>query len=247
MKKIFSWQVIFGAVLISLSVIAYYIDYLIFHDARHIFIYLVGDFAFVFLEVFLVTVVLHQLLSHREKKTMLNKLNMVIGAFYSETGLELLRIFSASDENSNAVQNKLIINGNWKIKDFQLARIALKRYDPKVQIKKVRLDTLKDFLSSKRDFMLRLLENPNLLEHESFTNLLWAVFHLTEELAYRKSLEGLFVKDLDHLSTDIKRVYQLLLLEWLEYMKHLKKEYPYLFSLALRVNPFDKNAHIEIS
>jgi hypothetical protein len=247
MKRIFSWQVIFGVVLISLSIIVYYIDYLIFRDARHIFIYLFGDFAFAFFEVFLVTVVLHQLLSYRENKAMLNKLNMVIGAFYSEVGLELLRIFSANDENSNIAREKLILSNNWTNKDFQSARMKLKTYDFKIQAKKVELNVLKDFLHLRRDFMLRLLENPNLLEHESFTNLLWAVFHLTEELAYRKSLEGLSVKDFEHLSTDIKRVYQLLLLEWLEYMKHLKKEYPYLFSLALRVNPFDNNAHIEIS
>jgi hypothetical protein len=29
---------------------------------------------------------------------------------------------------------------------------------------------------------------------------------------------------------------------WLEYMEHLKDNYPYLFSLAMRVNPFDKTA-----
>ena len=30
--------------------------------------------------------------------------------------------------------------------------------------------------------------------------------------------------------------------QWIEYMKHLKDEYPYLFSLAIRMNPFDCNA-----
>jgi hypothetical protein len=40
-------------------------------------------------------------------------------------------------------------------------------------------------LLSKRDFLVALMENPNLLEHESFTDLLWAVFHLVEELAVR--------------------------------------------------------------
>ena len=43
----------------------------------------------------------------------------------------------------------------------------------------------------KRDFLLRLLENPNLLEHDSFANLLLAVFHLTEELAQRRDLDRL--------------------------------------------------------
>jgi len=47
-----------------------------------------------------------------------------------------------------------------------------------------RLDTLtlKGYVISKRDFLLRLIENPNLLEHETFTELLLAYFHLIEEL-----------------------------------------------------------------
>jgi hypothetical protein len=48
--------------------------------------------------------------------------------------------------------------------------------------------------------------------------------------------------DCQHLSGDIKRVYGLLISEWLAYMKHLKDNYPYLFSLAARMNPFDPKA-----
>jgi len=90
--------------------------------------------------------------------------------------------------------------------------------------------------------MLRLLENPNLLEHDSFTHLLWAVFHLTEELSNRRSVKDLPDSDYEHLSGDIKRAYVLLLSEWLDYMRHLKRNYPYLFSLAMRTNPFDPAA-----
>jgi len=89
---------------------------------------------------------------------------------------------------------------------------------------------------------LRLLENPNLLEHESFTELLWAVFHLTEELCSRVDLKQFPDADFQHLSGDIKRAYVLLIAEWLAYMKHLRDSYPYLFSLAARMNPFDPKA-----
>jgi len=34
----------------------------------------------------------------------------------------------------------------------------------------------------------------------------------------------------------------LLVHQWLDYMKHLKDNYPYLFSLAMRANPFDQDA-----
>ena len=52
--------------------------------------------------------------------------------------------------------------------------------------------------------MLSLLENPNLLEHDSFTDLLLAIFHLSEELAARDTLVGLPQSDYEHLAGDIK-------------------------------------------
>jgi len=111
-----------------------------------------------------------------------------------------------------------------------------------VESQKGDLENLKNFLLEKRAFLLGLLENPNLLEHESFTELLWAVFHLTEELAFRIDLKQLPKTDVQHLSGDIRRAYVLLISEWLAYMKHLRDSYPYLFSLAARMNPFDPHA-----
>jgi len=91
-----------------------------------------------------------------------------------------------------------------------------------------------------------LLGNPNLLEHESFTDLLWAVFHLAEELGSRDSVSSLSYSDREHLAGDIRRVNALLSLEWLAYMQHLEEDYPYLFSLAVRTNPFDPDAKVEV-
>jgi len=118
----------------------------------------------------------------------------------------------------------------------------LKDYQYGIEIQKVSLSDLRTFLLGRRDFLLRLLENPNLLEHESFTELLRAVFHLTEELACRAALQGLPDTDYAHLTGDIKRAYILLVHRWLDYMRHLEENYPYLFSLAMRTNPFDQTA-----
>jgi len=175
---------------------------------------------------------------------MLNKLNMVIGAFFSEVGTELLKAFSAFDSEASKITEKLVINTEWSEKDFSKICKSIKKHNYKIDVKREDLENLKVFLKSKRQFLLALLENPNLLEHESFTNLLWAVFHFAEELTYRICLEGLPEADCHHLIGDIKRVYQLLIIEWLSYMKHLKNNYPYLFSLAMRTNPFDKKASV---
>ena len=68
------------------------------------------------------------------------------------------------------------------------------------------------------------------------------MFHLTEELEYRQDLDKLPQSDLNHISGDIKRVYVLLLSRWIDYVMHLKNNYPYLYSLAVRTNPLDEEA-----
>jgi hypothetical protein len=203
---------------------------------------MIGDVAFVFTEVLLVTLIIHQLLSTREKRARLEKLNMVIGAFFSEVGTGLITYFSDFDPKLDDIRRELIVTTNWSEQEFSNVSKRLKKYDYGVQIQKVELEYLRSFLMEKRDFLLRLLENPNLLEHESFTELLRAVFHLTEELQSRETISQLPDTDYGHLAGDIKRAYVLLVHQWVDYMKHLKDNYPYLFSLAMRTNPFDQSA-----
>jgi hypothetical protein len=246
MKKFFTWQVILAFILIAASAIIYFIHYLIFRDAHHIFLYLIGDVAFLFIDVLIVMLVLHRLLVFREKQSLLKKLNMVIGTFFSEVGTELLRKSAQFDPDLAQIGKQLVITKEWADKEFAKVRKAIQNYESSINSKKGNLEEVKNFLVGKRTFLLSLLENQNLLEHETFTNLLWAVFHLTDELAHRKDLKALPDTDYQHLSGDIKRAYQQLILQWLDYMKHLQRDYPYLFSLALRTNPFDANASIEV-
>ena len=109
MKRFFSWQITLGFLLVILSALVYLLHYYLFGDAHHIYIYLVGDIAFVFLEVLFVTLILHKLLEYRERKSLFKKLNMVIGAFFSEVGTELLKLLFEFDEEASKIANKLII------------------------------------------------------------------------------------------------------------------------------------------
>ena len=239
-------KVLFGLLLILLSVFVYAIHYVIFRDAHHIFLYMVGDVAFVFVEVLLVTLIIHQILSERDKRSMLKKLNMVIGAFFSEVGTPLLQYLGGFDTNSARISKHLIVDEYWSPEHFIKMRTVLESHEYKIDCGAGDLQGLQNFLLHQRPFLLRLLENPNLLEHDYFTELLWAVFHLAEELSHRDKVKELPDTDYEHLSGDIKRVYQLLVREWLSHMEHLKSDYPYLFSLAVRTNPFDPNASAEV-
>ena len=86
-----------------------------------------------------------------------------------------------------------------------------------------------------------------LLENATFADLLWAVFHLEEELSAREVLEESSESDLEHLANDAERAYTNLLKQWLEYMIHLQDNYPFLFSFAARTNPLRPDARPEVA
>ncbi|MFQ6037937.1 MAG: hypothetical protein ACE5LV_04895, partial [Candidatus Aminicenantales bacterium] len=101
MKRKPSWILSVSLILMAASALTYTIHYLIFRDTHHIFIYMIGDFGFLFLDVLLVILLIERLLAQRERRTMMKKLNMVIGAFFSEVGSELLHRLSDALEDSH--------------------------------------------------------------------------------------------------------------------------------------------------
>ncbi len=245
MRRI-SWKIALGTSLVVLSAVLYYVHFAVFRDSHHIFVYLLGDIAFLPIEVLLVTLVIHQILTEREKRLLLQKLNMVVGAFFSEVGIKLLRSFIDADRSPSPKCERLGA-GAWQRQSLaDLVRVMREcEYSPAAA--PADLERMKAMLAAERGFLLGLLENPNLLEHESFTNMLWAVFHLAEELEARSVFSELPASDVKHLEGDMKRAYTALTVEWLYYMDHLKRNYPYLFSLAVRTNPFDRTISAIVS
>jgi hypothetical protein len=239
-QKRSSFIIYLAIAFVALSGIAYFIHYLIFRDVHHIFIYMIGDLAFLPLEVLLVVVIIERLLARREMQAKLEKLNMVVGAFFSELGNYLLQDLLKHFDNRLEISSNLNVTESWTKKDFQKAVKFADHLKVEVDCRNVDLGRLKAFLAQERTFLLTLLENPNLLEHDRFTDLLWAVTHLDEELEARTLLIGLPDKDLEHLAVDIQRMYDHLASEWLDYVQHLKSKYPFLFSLVLRTHPFQE-------
>ena len=242
MKHI-KWYVLVALMLIFLSAVLYTIQIVIFQTPGETFFLLLQDLAFIPIEVFLVSLVISELLSMKAKRDLLKKLNMVIGVFFSEVGISLLDIISKFG-NLDGIKKELIIGMEWTERNFQAAGKLVKRFSYKINCKDKDLQSLQDFLLEKREFMLSLLENPNLLEHDSFTDLLWSIFHLMEEFQQREDIDQLPDNDYIHLNGDMERALILLINEWIYYMKHLKAHYPYLFSFAVRKNPFDPNATV---
>ncbi|MBN1195020.1 MAG: hypothetical protein JXA08_06710 [Methanomicrobiaceae archaeon] len=237
-----SWEMKLGIFLVAVSAMIYTVKFLFLGDPENTYYYIFNALGFLPINVLLVTIVLNSLLSIRSRREKLQKLNMVIGTFFSEVGTGLLTVLSEHDTCNTDIREKMVVKTDWVQQEFDRVSECLAAHPYDVDITQVRLQEMKDYLQERRDFLLRLLENPVLLEHESFTALLQAVFHLTEELERRNTLSGLPDSDYAHLAGDIKRVYGLLVRQWLDYMQYLKDNYPYLFSLAMRTNPFDSEA-----
>jgi len=219
------------------STVLYLLDYFILGSSRDIASSFLGNLAFLPVYVIFVTLMIEQIMRERERQTIMRKLNMVIGVFFSEVGNRLLKELSAYVVMCDSLRNRLQVTGQWQDDDFQGALDYLKAHETQIDCSDCDIQQLKDYLVSKRSFLVGLLENQNLLEHEQFTDLLWAVFHLVEELEARHSFDGMPISDIDHINGDIQRAFGYLSREWVLYMKHLKHDYPYLFSLAVRLNP----------
>jgi len=236
--KKYKWELKLGIILIGTSFILYYIDYKLFGTASRIYDNILNQIAFLPIYVLFVSMVLEQVLYKKEKQTVISKMNMLVGLFFSEIGIELMKIILCYDKNLSQSGSSLlctdeIFNGKYK---FYIKKI--KDYQPDIQTDNEQLISLKLFMEGKSEFLLQLMQNPNLLEHESFTELMLSVFHLLEELNIRDDFKE--IEDHKHLNIDIERAYLGLTREWLSYMKHLREEYPYHYSIKLRQNPFER-------
>ena len=245
MLRFLPWRGRLGLVFLLFAVLFNVLHYRVFHDSDYIFKFILAQLGFLPVSTYLVTVIISQLLAKREKQAMLKKLNMVIGSFFSQVGLGLLNIIASGTETFSSRWQFIRISAEWHAADYANALLELETFDHRLASDRVRWKELQAFLVREKGFLLGLLGNPNLLEHEAFTALLWAVFHLAEELEHRTDVTKLPQTDVDHLTGDLQRVSGLLIRQWLFYMQHLQKAYPFLFSLAVRLNPFDPEARPE--
>ena len=181
-------------------------------------------------------------LKRREESFRRQKLNMVAGLFFSELGTGLLRQFTQLDPEIGILQQILKVSNEWTNEDFRKANKIINKHRFTIDSRHGDLLSMREYLQNRANFLLRMLENPILQEHGNFSDLLRAAFHLRDELLNRVDLSELPDTDRQHLEGDIVRVYKLLVLEWLSYMRYLKDNYGYLLSLAMRINPFDPKA-----
>lgn len=234
-------NILISGVMITIAFSIYVLQILLFKDPHESMFLLFQDLAFLPISVILISYILEKYLKNKEKEENFKKLQIVVSAFYSEVGTSLIRKLSYFDNNLALFKEKIDLMHELESKEKKIVLNQIMSFDYDMDIEKSDLEDLKAFLISKKTYITRMFENPNMLEHSRFLDMLWSVFHLLDELENRDYLKSLPNNDKQHLINDFKRAYPLLIFEWTEYMSHLKKEYPYLHSLAIRKSPFENN------
>ncbi|RNC62818.1 MAG: hypothetical protein AWM53_01918 [Candidatus Dichloromethanomonas elyunquensis] len=219
---------------ISLSL--YIIYYLTFHKWDVIIESFFLNLAFLPIYVLFTTFILEELLAIREKPLLYRKRNAAIGLFYSEIGTTLMKELSLLNNHTAMFSSGLMISENWNRQSFLQAKTLPENFD--FELAEHDFGSLLSFLNSRSDFILSVMQNPILTEDQSFNHLILSIFHLLQELRQRTAIGLLKKEDYNHLTVDIKRVYASLIIEWLNYMEHISLNYPHLFSLEVRTNPF---------
>ncbi len=241
-----SWKVLIACALACASVALYAGFYVLHPDRALVADWFLGSLAFLPVQILIVTVVVDGLLGRRDRQARLKKLNMVIGVFFSEVGATLLTACLRLDLHAEEIRRELAPAASWSPARLAEAAARMRARCPAVDPRAAELEGLRAFLVSRRDVLTVLMANPAVLEHDGFSDLLIATFHVAEELAARRDLGALPPDDAAHLAVDVERVYPMLVAEWLSYLRHLQEDYPHLFSLAGRTNPFDPAAQVAV-
>lgn len=246
------WKIKFSILMIILIIIIYGSNYLVLGDGEHIISYVWTHLGFIPVDILIVAFILDEIIEKKEKEAMLEKLDMLMSTFFSEVGNDLISQLSAANKyKANTETLKSIKNWDEKDYDNKLKELKESSIDFSADIapeqREEFLDNLRTLLMGKREFIINLINNPNLLEKEEFTDLINAILHLDEELEHRKDLALVNDADFGHLNGDMQRVYDKLVHEWVYYLKYLHKNYPYMIALIIRTNPFDENASVYVN
>lgn len=233
------WQIRLGLALVAASAICFAAQLILFHRPSETLFGLLQELGFVWIQVLLVTLVIDRLLRRREQHALAHKLNMVIAAFFNEAGLTMLKYLSRFDSHKERIREITCLGDHWTARDFARVRKELERYDYSIDCHCADLGELRDLLVSERHFFVNLLANPSLLEQESFTELMYAISHLAQELIHRSDLQHLSEPDTRHIEEDMRRVYILLTYQWTLYVWHLQHTHPYIHEFMRRKNPFE--------
>jgi len=219
------------------SVCIYLVQFYLFKKPDETIFYLFQDLAFVPIEAIVVTLILNNLLNVMEKRQKMKKIHVIISAFFAEIGITVISELIKFNQNNHEFCQKFVLT-NFNKNTMKSLKKTAGEFEYKIKVTPPSLENLSLILNEKKPFMISMLENSNLSEHDSFTDMLWAVFHVADELQSRGNIKDFSEDDLKHLANDVLRAYKAIIIEWVNYIKYLNYDYPFLYAAAIKKNPF---------
>ena len=179
MKEDTRWKLLAALGLVTLSLALYTVHFLIFQDAQHILIYLIGDIAFLPIEVLVVTLIIDEMLESREKQQRMEKLNLVIGTFFSTEGTPLLTLLAQADPNLAELRRELVIRDLGLLHSSGTCTRTSPSTRAHVSIDQLNRHTLQEFLFDQRNLSCGLWRTRWFSSTSPLPGLSLALGHLT--------------------------------------------------------------------
>lgn len=217
------------SILIVLSILMFLGHYEIFGQLENTIYYSLMSLSFIPINILAVTLVFEKLIERRARLERVSKLNMLVGLFFSDIGFILLKLIVVGDEKIRFL--------GLDFNDLKTSREKLNGHNHQVDFEKINYTELKELVIESREILTSLISNENILEHQTFADLLMSLMHLRDEIIFSDHRE-LSKDDFIHLKGDLTRVYKNLTFDWVNYLTHLKIYYPYQYSGAIKFNPF---------
>lgn len=222
-------KIIIGLGIVSAAI--YILQILIFHDPRNTFFYIFQDLAFMPVSIAIATLLIGDLVDRHETKERIEKTRMLTSTFYTHVGVYLIEAMLQVTDERAQLGSALAVQCDSE-DEVRKVQNRVKELDLHVHLTKECYDRVTDLMDQSSTAMLVLASSPVLLEHEEFTDMLWGIFHLTDERRIRGEYENLTEEDRLHLEKDYARVLTKLVSEAIANAQYLQKVYPDYYSRA---------------
>lgn len=235
-KKIWIEKFAIAAGLVGLSSLLYTMDYLIIGDFTGITKYFAHHIAFLPIHALVLGILIEEILVWREKREKKRKLNLFLGIFFRQMGVDFYVAMAAMVKNREELDKLTIVNKQWDHRRFKKAHQTLQQFNFQMDSDPAKLATVFSILQKRETEIMDMTRNPNLWDFEELYRALVALFHLIEESRFR-GRERLFIPGVrEHLAQDVGKALKMLLSLWLHYLEFLKVTHPVLFSFQAGVH-----------
>lgn len=235
MVKRITENILLIIVLMSISITIYFFHYLIFGDIRQTLSGIILSLAYVPIGIIYQELIVDKILDKKQKLNSVEKINIVIGAFYNEVGNSLIKIISKGDKNIDVIRCNIDINNNWSNENFEDLIDLLKVYVCELDITKIDIVKVVKLLNKKDTLIINLMINESIKEYKGFIELLMSLIHLRDELNFRDNIKN------DRIEKELCKNYKILLIQWVKYIEELKEIEYDLFLKIIMNSPFKIN------